>query len=65
MYLKDSQQAAENSFFSHKVINEEEVKNVIKDLPINTSTSGDIPTKILWQHAQIFSRNCQMFLMNL
>ena len=40
-----------------KVISEEEVKCAIKDLPINKSTiSGDIPTKILKQHAQIYSK---------
>ena len=56
--IKKSQQAAENSSFSYKVISEEEVKNAIKDLPINKSTiSGDIPTKILNQHGQIYSKN--------
>ena len=56
--IKESQEAAENSSFSFKVISEEEVKNVIKDLPINKSTiSGDISMKILEQHAQIYSKN--------
>ena len=45
--IKESQQAAENSIFSFKVTSEEEVKNAIKDLPI---------TKILKQHAQIYSK---------
>ena len=55
--IKEFQQAAENSSFSFKRISEEEVKNAIKDLPINKSTiSGDIPTKILKQHAQIYSK---------
>ena len=50
--IREFQQAAESSSFSFKVISEEEVKNAIKDLPINKSTiSGDIPTKILKQHA--------------
>ena len=35
--IKESQQGAENSSFSFKIISEEEVKNVIKDLPINKS----------------------------
>ena len=55
--IKESQQAAENSSFSFKLISEEEVKNAIKDLPINKSTiSGDILTKILKQHTQIYSK---------
>ena len=55
--IKESQQAAENSSFSFKVISEEEVQNTIKDLPINKSTiSGDIPTKILNQQTQIYSK---------
>ena len=55
--IKESQQGAENSSFSFKVISEEEVKNAIKDLPINKSTiSGDIPTKSLKQYAQIYSK---------
>ena len=55
--IKQSQQPAENSSFSFKVISVEEVKNAIKDLPINKSTvSGDIPTNILKQHAQIYSK---------
>ena len=55
--IKESQQAAENSSFSFKIISEEEVKNSIKDLPINKSTISDnIPTKILKK---------QIFLMNL
>ena len=46
-----------NSSFSFKVINKEEVKNAIKDLPINKSTIyGDIPIKILKQYAQIYSK---------
>ena len=54
--IKESQQAAKNSAFSFKVFSEEEVKNAIKDLPINKSTiSGDIPTKILKKYAQIYS----------
>ena len=53
--IKESQQAAENFSVSFIVISEEEVKHAIKDLPINKSTiSGDIPTKILKQHAQIY-----------
>ena len=49
---------AENSLFSFKVISEEELKYVITDLPLNKSTtSGDIPTKILKQHAEIYSKN--------
>ena len=35
--IKESQQAAENSLFSLKIISEEEVKNPIKDLPISKS----------------------------
>ena len=55
--IKESQQAAENSSFLFKVISVEEVKCAIKDLPINKSTiSGDIPTKIHKQHAQIYSK---------
>ena len=55
--IKESQQAAENSSFSFKIISKKEVKNSIKDLPINKSTiSGNIPTKILKK---------QIFLMNL
>ena len=55
--IKESQQAAENSSFSFKIISKKEVKNSIKDLPINKSTiSGNIPTKILKK---------QKFLMNL
>ena len=54
--IKKSQEAAENSSFSFKVISEE-VKNTIKNLPINKSTiSGDIPTKILKHNAQIYSK---------
>ena len=42
---------------SHKVISEEEVKNAIKDLPINKSTiSGNAPTKIPNKHIQIYSK---------
>ena len=41
--IKESQQTAENSSFSFKVISKEEVENAIKDLRINKSTiSGDI-----------------------
>ena len=47
--IKESQQGAENAWFSFKIISEEEVKNAIKDLPINKSISSDIPTKILKQ----------------
>ena len=47
-----------------KVISEEEVKNVIKDYINKSTIFGDIPTKILKQHAQI-SKNWQIFLMNL
>ena len=55
--IKESLQAAGNSSFSFKMISEEEVKNVIKGLPINKSTtSGNIPTKILRQNAQIYSK---------
>ena len=55
--IKKSQQAAENFSVSFIVISEEEVKHAIKDLPINKSTiSGDIPTKIVKQHAQIYSK---------
>ena len=55
--IKESQEAAENSSFSSKVISEEEVKNAIKNLPINKCTiSGDIPTKILKHNAQIYSK---------
>ena len=55
--IKEFQQAAENSSSSFKLMCEEEVKNAIKDLPINKyAISGDIPTKILKQHAQIFSK---------
>ena len=55
--IKESQQTAGNSSFSFKIISEEEVKNAIKDLPINKSTiSVDITTKILKQHAQIYSK---------
>ena len=55
--IKESLQAAGNSSFSFKMISEEEVKNVIKDLPMNKSTiSGNIPTKILRQNAQIYSK---------
>ena len=65
--IKESQQGAENPSFSFKVISEEEVKNAIKDLPINNSTiSGDIPTKILKQYAQIYSKKLAgIFNMNL
>ena len=46
--IKESQQAAENSSFSIKVISEEEGKNAIKDLAYKQITiSGDISTKIL------------------
>ena len=46
-----------NSSFSFKVINKEEVKNTIKDLPIHKSTIyGDIPIKILKQYTQIYSK---------
>ena len=64
--IKESQQGAENPSFSFKVISEEEVKNAIKDLPINNSTiSGDIPTKILKQYAQIYSKKpADIFNMN-
>ena len=56
--IKESQEVAENSLFSFKVISEEELKYVITDLPLNKSTtSGDIPTKILKQHAEINSKN--------
>ena len=42
---------------SHKVISEEEVKNAIKDLPINKSTiSGNALTKIPNKHIQIYSK---------
>ena len=55
--IKESQQTAGNPSFSFKIISEEEVKNAIKDLPINKSTiSVDITTKILKQHAQIYSK---------
>ena len=55
--IKESQQGAEDSSFPFKTNGEEEVKNAIKDLPINKSTiSGDIPTKILKQYAQIYSK---------
>ena len=55
--INESQQAVENFLFLFKVISEEEVKNAIKDLPLNRSTiSGDIPTEILKQHAQIYSK---------
>ena len=55
--IKESQQTAGNSSISFKIISEEEVKNAIKDLPINKSTiSVDITTKILKQHAQIYSK---------
>ena len=51
----ESQQAAENSSFSFKVISEKEVRNAIKDLTKNKSTiSSNVPTKILKQHAQIY-----------
>ena len=53
--IKEYQQAAENPSFSFKVISGEEVMP-LKTLPMNKSTaSGDIPTKILKQHAQISS----------
>ena len=55
--IKESQQGAENFSFLFKVISKEEVKNAIKGLPITKSTiSGDIPTKILKQYAQIYSK---------
>ena len=55
--IKESQQGAEDSSFPFKTNGEEEVKNAIKDLPINKSTiSGDIPTKILKQYSQIYSK---------
>ena len=55
--IKKSQQTAANSSFSFKIISEEEVKNAIKGLPINKSTiSGDIPTKVLKQYSQIYSK---------
>ena len=55
--IKEFQQAAENSSSSFKLMCEEEVKNAIKDLPINKyAISGDIPSKILKQHAQIYSK---------
>ena len=64
--IKESQQGAENSSFSLKVISEEEAKNAIKDLPINKSIiSGDISTKILKQYSQIYSKTWQIFLINL
>ena len=54
--IEKSQQEAENPAFSFRVISEEEVKNAIKDLPINKSTiSGDIATKRFKQYAQIYS----------
>ena len=44
------------------MISEEEVKNDIKDLPINKSTiSGDIPTKLLKQYAQISKKTGRYF----
>ena len=54
--IKEPQQGAENSSFSFEVISEQEVKNAIKDLPINKSTiSGDIATKRFKHYAQIYS----------
>ena len=53
--IQESQATTENSSFSFEVINEEEVKNAIKDLPINKFTiSSDIST--IKQHAQIYSK---------
>ena len=53
--IKESQATTENSSFTFEVINEEEVKNAIKDLPINKFTiSSDIST--IKQHAQIYSK---------
>ena len=64
--IKESQQGAENSSFSFKVISEEEVKNAIKDLPINKSTiSGDTTTKFLCSMLRCTPKNWQVFLMNL
>ena len=64
--IEESQKAAENSSFSFKIVSKEEVKNAIKDLPINKSTiSDDIPTEILKSHAQIYSKKLAEFLMNL
>ena len=55
--IVESLEGVENFLFLFKVISEEEVKNAIKDLPLNRSTiSGDIPTEILKQHAQIYSK---------
>ena len=60
--IKESQQPAENSSFSFKVISEKEVKNAIKDLPIKKTTlSGDISTKILKQHAQLYSEKTEKY----
>ena len=56
----ESQRAAENFFFLFQVISEEEVKNGIKNLFIYCS--GDIPTKILKQHAQIYSKKSTWIL---
>ena len=55
--IKDSQQAAENSSFSFKVISKEEVKNTIKDLFLNKYTiSGNISVKIFKENGQIYSK---------
>ena len=60
--IKESQQATENSSLSFKIISVEEVKNDIKELPINKSTiPGDIPTKILKQQARIYSKKLADF----
>ena len=39
--INKSQQTAENFQFSFKVISEREIKNAIKDLPIDKSTISD------------------------
>ena len=48
--IKEFQETAENFPFLFKVISEEEIKNAVKDLPINKSTiSGDLACTDLLQ----------------
>ena len=48
--VKEFQETAENFPFLFKVISEEEIKNAVKDLPINKSTiSGDLSCTDLLQ----------------
>ena len=63
---KESQQGGQNSIPPFKIITEEEVKNAIKDLPINKSTFQVIfQPKFLSSMLRSTPKNWQIFLMNL